>query len=120
MTCVIVKACFLFFVHTIQFKFQMSKSTILLIAVVSLLVILAIVMPPVSATYLGQKKFIAAGTRINEKTVCADVDQRAQVVLTRMDDNDNEASILCNTRKASCPEGIMMCTRGQYQCVCRP
>jgi hypothetical protein len=36
-----------------------------------------------------------------------------------LDDDNNEAAILCNTRKQTCPEGIMMCSHGQFQCVCR-
>lgn len=96
-----------------------STSKFALIALAIAVFLVCIQPAQVSAKFLGQKKFIAQGTHIDEKTICNDVDQRAQVILTRLDDDNNEAAILCNTRKQTCPEGIMMCSHGQFQCVCR-
>lgn len=69
--------------------------------------------------YTGQKKLISAGEPINKANICRDVDQRGDVILMQLDDEDNEVAIMCNTRNPSCRQGIMMCTKGRFQCVCR-
>lgn len=106
-----------------NFKIQKMRTLVtMIIAMTVLLAMLVVVMPDgadAKTIYMGQKKVLPAGTRVNKATVCNDVDQKAQVVLMQIDDDDNEVAILCNTRNTECPEGIMMCSRGQFQCVCK-